>query len=203
VLLAIGQHFKRAAALPPSSVPNQFTGSPQAVRALRRELKQQLTPSCASQLLQRVAPSYWLVVTTTTLRPLQRALAIHDVDDMCRSAVADAMRAVGGLCQAYGETPYPAYAVGELLLLQCKLTMLVRAVLVQCRHHISHLQGRARQMRNGWYALPSHVGCACAALRPCMLGTPCIGRQQLKHTAFAMPHVCCGVHTCAASLLVC
>jgi hypothetical protein len=119
VLLAIGQYFKRAATQPPRCVRNQPQGSPQAVRAVQRALRQQLTPSCCAQLLQRLAPSCWLVLTTQQLSPEERMIAIYASDDLCASTVAVSMRAVAGMCRGYVPWQQPVYGLGEWDLLQC------------------------------------------------------------------------------------
>jgi hypothetical protein len=119
VLLALGQYFMRVATLPPGTVLNQPKGSPQAVKALRAALRQQLTPSCCAQLLQRVAPGLWAVVTTEALPPDMHAAIIRDEGIMCTNNIALTLRAVGGMCLGYDPDRPPFHALGELHHQQC------------------------------------------------------------------------------------
>jgi hypothetical protein len=115
-MLAIGQYFKRAATLPPGSVRNQPQGSPQAVQAVQRALQQQLTPSCCAQLLQRLAPSCWLVLTTQQLSPGDREIAIYgssDADNLCASKVAASMWAISDMCRGYVGCQKSTCGLGE------------------------------------------------------------------------------------------
>jgi hypothetical protein len=83
VLLAVAQHFHRAAAEPPGTVPNQPLGSADEVAALHAALQQQLTPTCCSKLLQRLAPA----LLTCARRPLpqpRRQCVTLTRDDQCQ-----------------------------------------------------------------------------------------------------------------------
>jgi hypothetical protein len=82
LLLAIGQHWRRSAALASGSSPLTPGGSPEAVAALRAALQQQLTPSCAAQLVQRVAPAYWFVVTGDKVVREHSAIATQSGEDL-------------------------------------------------------------------------------------------------------------------------
>lgn len=116
LLLAIAQHWRRAAALPPDSVPNQPAAtSPQVAAALRTALKQQLTPSCCSQLVQRVAPDYWALTKRCPLPARGRLLATEDRGDMCHDGVVRTLQAVSDMCSALTQ---PCPALGESWLSQ-------------------------------------------------------------------------------------
>jgi hypothetical protein len=123
ILLAAGQLFRRSATLPPGSVYTQARGPRHQVAALRTALQQQLTPSCCAQLLQRLAPGFWVVATTTTLLPDARKVAGHDMDNLCIIATSEGMRAVGGLCCVYDAFHTPAYGIGEYRLLNSDLLL--------------------------------------------------------------------------------
>jgi hypothetical protein len=129
VLLAIGQYFMRAATLPPRSVLNQPKGSPRDAKALRVALKQQLTPSCCAQLLQRVAPGLWAVMTTQALSPDNHTAIIQDEGDMCITGVTLTLGAIGGMCRGCTPSMESFYALGELqtpqLPLQGNVSMLM------------------------------------------------------------------------------
>jgi hypothetical protein len=111
VLLAAGQYWRRAAALPPRSVPNQPSSSPVEAAGLRRALKQQLTPSCCAQLLQRVVPWYWQASTRHALQSPYQELFNCDRDDMCSGQIVDSLMMVGRMFQTCAS---PVDAVGEL-----------------------------------------------------------------------------------------
>jgi hypothetical protein len=110
LLLAVAQHWRRAADLPPDSVPNQPPASPQVAAALRAALKQQLTPTCCAQVLQRLAPSYWAVATRFPLRTDGRIMATEEMNDACYGTVARSLAVVGDMCCALTA---PCAALGE------------------------------------------------------------------------------------------
>jgi hypothetical protein len=113
--MAIGHHWRRAAALPPGSVFLKVSGNPREVSALRAALRQQLTPSCCTQLVQRVAPAYWAVVTAE-----QVPKTFHEVVTL--SALGDSgqniptwLRSLGHMADMYGLEEKPCWALGEHL----------------------------------------------------------------------------------------
>lgn len=122
VLLAIGQHSQQSAALPAGSVPNQPQVRPQAVRALRAALQQKLTPSCCDQLLQRLAPGLWAVLTTQALPHRWCELAVYGMDDLGAGTQADALRGVGHMSRGYHPPGRVCYALGESCCTQQVLT---------------------------------------------------------------------------------
>lgn len=102
VLLAINQYHKRTAALPRRALLNQARASKEAVQELRHAIKQQLTPSCCTQLLQRLVPGLWAVVTTHALSPQGRVLVLHDQEPLC-TAAQEAINARGAHTIGPGE----------------------------------------------------------------------------------------------------
>jgi hypothetical protein len=78
VRLAIDISHKRSAALPPRTLPNQAGGTAQDITALRRALRNQMTPSCCTHLLKRLVPGFWAVVTTHTLSPEGRVVLLRE-----------------------------------------------------------------------------------------------------------------------------
>jgi hypothetical protein len=110
VVLAAGQYWRRAAALPPGSVKNQPNCSRVEAATLRRAMKQQLTPSCCSQLLQRAVPWYWQASTRYALEKQYQELLACDNDDACSEQIVDSLLLIGRMCQTYAP---PAEAVGE------------------------------------------------------------------------------------------
>jgi len=108
VLLAIGQHWRRSAALPAHSVHNQPCGDPLARSALATAVQQQLTPSCCSQLLQRVVPTYWVAVKGKDVR--YKKLLTFDLGDMCAQQAEIGLELVAGVAE---KCPPPVDALGE------------------------------------------------------------------------------------------
>jgi hypothetical protein len=99
ILLAAAQYFRLAAALPAGSVPNQPKGSRAANAALRAAVQQQLTPSCASQLLQRLAPNLWEVVGRRKLSPGRRVLGAQDGGVVCTISIEAGLWSVEQVCR--------------------------------------------------------------------------------------------------------
>jgi hypothetical protein len=115
LLLAMAQHWRRAAALPPGSVPNQPKGSSRDIAALKQAIQQQVTPSCCSQMLQQLAPSYW-VTTECEIPPQQlRRVMTGDADDLVSGEVDRALMAVQHMCMVPASAARPAYAIGECI----------------------------------------------------------------------------------------
>jgi hypothetical protein len=107
VLLAVAQHSRRVAASPTSPAPS---GSPEDVAALRAALQRQLTPSCCAQLLQRLAPVVWVVLS---VHPTPATLLGLPEGDLCMAAVVEGMMALTPMCCMFGPDEQPAHALGE------------------------------------------------------------------------------------------
>jgi hypothetical protein len=112
--LAISQHWKRASTLPPGSLPLQPRTSSQARRtALCAAVQQQLTPSCCFQLLKRLAPAYWAVVTAQQVPPpLQQLVTLSSKDD-CGAHMGAWLQDVGAIAIFYDAGGPPCGALGK------------------------------------------------------------------------------------------
>jgi hypothetical protein len=113
LLLAMAQHWRRAAALPPGSVPNQPQGSPRDIAALQRAIQQQVTPSCCSQMVQQLAPSYWVVTQCEIPDQGLRRAIIGGGDDLCTRELDRALLAVRQMSYGPANPERPCYAMGE------------------------------------------------------------------------------------------
>jgi hypothetical protein len=113
LLLAMAQHWRHAAALPPGSVRNSPIGSPRDIAALQRAVQQQVTPSCCSQMLVQHAPSYYVVVNADVLPGGLRMIMTGDMDDLCTVSLDQALIAVGSMCSVWTPAQRPCYAMGE------------------------------------------------------------------------------------------
>jgi hypothetical protein len=126
--LATAQHFRRSAALPPGSVPNQPKGSRAAIAALRAAVQQQLTPSCASQLLQRLAPSFWEVVGRRPVSAGWRKRATQERKDLCAFTINEWLRFIEKMCREDKSNVNTEYAVGETACTPAVITAMSHSV---------------------------------------------------------------------------
>jgi hypothetical protein len=166
VLLAMWQYIRRAAARAPSSVPNHFQGSRAAAKALRRALKQQLTPSCCSQVLQRLAPA-----VVEVMPALQTVLAALMRDELCSVSVSDTLRVLDFMCSASAFHAQPFQALGKLQGMQwvgqarCAPYVSITALPTSFMHVLQCGAGAAF-CRPGWSSI---MVAQCVALTWCSL----------------------------------
>jgi hypothetical protein len=111
--LAIAQYWKRAATLPPGSMPLQPRSSSQAVAALRAALQQQLSPSCCFQILKRLAPAYWAMVNAGQVPPPHHQLATLSQKDECGAHMGTWLGGVRDMASLYQPGGPPCWALGE------------------------------------------------------------------------------------------
>jgi hypothetical protein len=113
--LAICQHWRRSAALTPGSMPNRPRATSEAVAALRAALQQQLTPSCAAQLVQRVAPAYWAVVTEQTVPKQYHSIITQMGEDLGLQSIFFRLYTLGAMVDLYDtKDGRPCWTLGEV-----------------------------------------------------------------------------------------
>jgi hypothetical protein len=113
LLLAIDQHSRRTAALLPNSAPNRHNCNRQALAALRAAVQQQVTPSCASQLLQRLAPAWWATRTASGLPQHYQRNTVDQIKHICEAGMSNVLDGVKRMCDLYVPTKEPFHALGE------------------------------------------------------------------------------------------
>jgi hypothetical protein len=85
--------------------------------ALRAGLQQQLTPSCCTQLAQRLAPAYWAVVRAQQVPQGDEEVIMLSGRDGPAHHMATWLQAVRDLTDWYEAGGPPCWAPGEALLL--------------------------------------------------------------------------------------
>jgi hypothetical protein len=109
--LAICQHWRQSVALPTGSVRNQPRDAKQAA-AVRAALQQLLTPSCCSEMVQRVAPAYWAVAITQKFPKDFLILTVPMREDLGAANISQWLRGVSAMAEMYQRGP-PCWALGE------------------------------------------------------------------------------------------
>lgn len=113
--MAIGHHWRCAAALPRGSVPLKVSTNPRELAQTKAALRQQLTPSCALQLVQRAAPAYWAIVTAEQVPKWLHELATLSGEGHCGENIAAWIGCLGVMADLYRDGGPPCWALGEQL----------------------------------------------------------------------------------------